>query len=204
MGDANRRLRARVHARQARVQYERHPGAAGAPLASGYRRREPEKSVLHAIVRDHLESFLVEPLQYDGDGYPDFLEREFRRYLDCGILARGFARLRCPKCHFERLVAFSCKGACARVAPAGAWPTSPQPWSTALRKCMGVFMPSAEQDPDGSLTVSLGAKGVVELELVASGEGLTLSPPQPAASSTRRNWVRGNPGLRKFDRRPTL
>jgi len=110
VGDAKRRLHARVHARPARVQYERHPGAAGAPLGSGYRRREPEKSVLHAIVRDHLETFLAEPLQHDGDGYPVFLEREFRRYLDCGLLARGFARLRCPKCRFERLVAFSCKG----------------------------------------------------------------------------------------------
>ena len=28
----------------------------------------------------------------------------------CGILANGFARLRCPACGFERLLAFSCKG----------------------------------------------------------------------------------------------
>ena len=42
--------------------------------------------------------------------------------------------------------------------------------AAALRKCTsGVFMPSAAQDPDGGVTVSLGAKGVVELELVASG-----------------------------------
>jgi acetylornithine deacetylase/succinyl-diaminopimelate desuccinylase-like protein len=40
----------------------------------------------------------------------------------------------------------------------------------ALSKTVGVFMPSAEQEPDGIVTVSLGAKGVVELELVASGE----------------------------------
>ena len=33
----------------------------------------------------------------------------------------------------------------------------------ALGKTMGVFMPGAGQDPDGSVTVSLGAKGVVEL-----------------------------------------
>src|SRR4029079_15071475 len=31
-------------------------------------------------------------------------------------------------------------------------------------------MPAASQDPDGTVTVSLGAKGVVELELVSSGE----------------------------------
>ncbi|MFT3839178.1 MAG: M20/M25/M40 family metallo-hydrolase [Myxococcaceae bacterium] len=40
----------------------------------------------------------------------------------------------------------------------------------AFSKCAGVFMPSAAQDPDGSVSVSLGAKGVVELELVATGE----------------------------------
>src|SRR5207244_11248197 len=41
--------------------------------------------------------------------------------------------------------------------------------SAALRRCTGIFMPSASQDPDGSVTVTLGAKGVVELELVSSG-----------------------------------
>jgi acetylornithine deacetylase/succinyl-diaminopimelate desuccinylase-like protein len=40
----------------------------------------------------------------------------------------------------------------------------------ALAKTVGVFMPSASQGIDGTVTVSLGAKGVVELELVASGE----------------------------------
>ena len=39
-----------------------------------------------------------------------FVEKEFRRYLDCGYLDNGFARLRCPTCGFERFVAFSCKG----------------------------------------------------------------------------------------------
>ena len=91
------------------IQYERHAGAACAPLAA-YRRREPEKTVLYTIVRDHLETFLEDARRRDGDGYPAFLEREFRRYLHCGLLARGFARLRCPDCGFERLVAFSCKG----------------------------------------------------------------------------------------------
>ena len=40
----------------------------------------------------------------------------------------------------------------------------------ALKKTVGVFMPSASQGLDGGVTVSLGAKGVVELELIASGE----------------------------------
>src|SRR6202046_4086909 len=39
-----------------------------------------------------------------------------------------------------------------------------------LKKCIGVFMPEAGQSRDGGVEVSLGAKGVVELELIASGE----------------------------------
>ena len=42
-------------------------------------------------------------------GYPAFIENELR-YLDCGLLSRGFARLRCSSCGFERLIACSCKG----------------------------------------------------------------------------------------------
>lgn len=57
--------------------------------------------------------------------------------------------------------------------------------TAALRKCMGVFMPSAEQDPDGSLTVSLGAKGVVELELISSGEKWGRGPKKDVHSSLR-------------------
>jgi hypothetical protein len=41
---------------------------------------------------------------------PPYVEREFRRYLDCGILAHGFARARCGQCGHDFLIAFSCKG----------------------------------------------------------------------------------------------
>ncbi len=55
----------------------------------------------------------------------------------------------------------------------------------ALKKCVGVFMPSASQDPDGVVTVSLGAKGVVELELVASGEKWGRGPAKDIHSSLK-------------------
>ena len=41
---------------------------------------------------------------------PEHVEREFRRYLECGILAHGFARARCGECGHDFLIAFSCKG----------------------------------------------------------------------------------------------
>ena len=55
----------------------------------------------------------------------------------------------------------------------------------ALRKCVGVFMPSAEQDRGGEVTVSLGAKGVVELELVSSGEKWGRGPDKDVHSSLK-------------------
>jgi acetylornithine deacetylase/succinyl-diaminopimelate desuccinylase-like protein len=55
----------------------------------------------------------------------------------------------------------------------------------ALRKTVGVFMPSASQDADGNVTVSLGAKGIVELELVASGEAWGRGPSKDVHSSLK-------------------
>jgi acetylornithine deacetylase/succinyl-diaminopimelate desuccinylase-like protein len=55
----------------------------------------------------------------------------------------------------------------------------------ALRKCAGVFMPAASQDLDGVVTVSLGAKGVVELELVSSGEKWGRGPAKDIHSSLK-------------------
>ena len=45
-----------------------------------------------------------------GDGVPDHVEKEFRTYLKCGILAHGFARARCATCGYDFLVAFFRKG----------------------------------------------------------------------------------------------
>ena len=46
-------------------------------------------------------------------------------------------------------------------------------------------MPAASQDPDGIVTVGLGAKGVVELELVSSGEKWGRGPSKDIHSSLK-------------------
>lgn len=56
---------------------------------------------------------------------------------------------------------------------------------SALRKTSGVFMPSAMEDLDGVVTVSLGAKGIVELELVSSGEKWGRGPARDIHSSLK-------------------
>jgi ribosomal protein S27E len=38
-----------------------------------------------------------------------FVDEQVRRYLDCGLFENGFARVQCPDCHEEYLLAFSCK-----------------------------------------------------------------------------------------------
>ena len=70
--------------------------------ASNYRRREPEKSLLYETVRGDLKTFLAE-IEHDGSGSPRFVVAEFERYLRCGILANGYARVRCVDCGDELL-----------------------------------------------------------------------------------------------------
>jgi acetylornithine deacetylase/succinyl-diaminopimelate desuccinylase-like protein len=55
----------------------------------------------------------------------------------------------------------------------------------ALKKCSGIFMPSAEQEVDGQVTMTLGAKGVVECELVSSGEKWGRGPRKDIHSSNK-------------------
>jgi transposase-like zinc-binding protein/GMC oxidoreductase len=72
------------------------------------------------------------PHSDQGDHHtpPAHVEQAFRKYLECGIFAHGFARARCDDCGYDFFVAFSCKGrgvcpSCAglRVVDAGAMPT---------------------------------------------------------------------------------
>ncbi len=55
----------------------------------------------------------------------------------------------------------------------------------ALSKCGGITMPSAAQEPDGEVTINLGAKGIIECELVASGEKWGRGPVKDIHSSLR-------------------
>ena len=90
--------------------YERTSGAAGQSLGT-YRRRTPERTVLHELVAGHAQTMFAELRDDDTGrpGLPRYVERELAEYLRCGILAHGFARVRCQACAEELVVAFSCK-----------------------------------------------------------------------------------------------
>ena len=74
-----------------------------------YERRRPEETILHHLVREHLETFLAQVEARTGTGLREFVKDEFEAFLECGILAHGFVRVRCADCAHEKLVAFSCK-----------------------------------------------------------------------------------------------
>ena len=74
-----------------------------------YERRRPEESVLYQLVQEQLETFLAQVEAETGVSLPKFIKDEFDGFLECGILAHGFLRLRCAACAHEKLVAFFCK-----------------------------------------------------------------------------------------------
>jgi ribosomal protein S27AE len=83
-----------------------------------YRRRRPERTLLYRTAQAHFATWLAlaRDGQDDADAVPGYIEREFRRCLQCGILAHGFARARCGQCGHDFLIAFFCT---PRVLPPG-------------------------------------------------------------------------------------
>ncbi|MGH8251381.1 MAG: M20/M25/M40 family metallo-hydrolase [Steroidobacteraceae bacterium] len=53
----------------------------------------------------------------------------------------------------------------------------------ALERCIGIYMPSHSQESDGSVGITLGSKGDIECDLVASGEKWGRGPTRDIHSS---------------------
>jgi hypothetical protein len=60
-------------------------------------------------VQQHAAHFIAHTAASTGAELPRFIKEEFDAFLECGILAQGFLRLRCGECGHDKLVAFSCK-----------------------------------------------------------------------------------------------
>jgi hypothetical protein len=71
-----------------------------------YRRRAPESTLIYQVVQENLPAFL-ELTDRRGRGLPKYVKSGFRKFLECGILRNGFARVRCPGCGYDAVVAFS-------------------------------------------------------------------------------------------------
>ena len=89
---------------------------AAAPQPKLYNPRHPERTLLYQTVAEHFESWLelASAGQFDGQGDhhtpKPYVRQAFRKYLECGIFAHGFASARCDDCGHDYFVAFSCKG----------------------------------------------------------------------------------------------
>ena len=66
-------------------------------IAPAYRRRTPETDPLYQVLAEHMETFIERTRSSDRQ-LPDHVEEELRAYLECGILAHGFLRVRCEDC----------------------------------------------------------------------------------------------------------
>ena len=90
-------------------------GCDSAGLSANRDACRPERTLWYRIVQTHLETWLELASGEGGEAPPAHVERTFRRYLECGILAHGFARAYCDQCQHDFLIAYSCK--CRGVCP---------------------------------------------------------------------------------------
>ena len=78
----------------------------------GYRPRRPKAAPLHRLLSTRYDDFRTvynERFSKRYGYWRPVTEEVVLRYLDCGILGMGFARIRCEECGAEYLRAFSCK-----------------------------------------------------------------------------------------------
>ena len=83
-----------------------------ADLAGNTRPRSPRTTPLYRDVEalyDEVNGLWEERFEGRYGFWRGFVDKQVRRYLDCGLFENGFARVRCPDCRTEYLLAFSCK-----------------------------------------------------------------------------------------------
>ena len=68
----------------------------------------PERILLNQLIQQHTSSGLAQA-ETKGDSISEYIEKGVSRFIDCGILARGFARVLCDGCGNDFPVAPSCK-----------------------------------------------------------------------------------------------
>ena len=74
-----------------------------------------QASDLWRLLEQHFETFQQvydERFAAKYGFWRPIVERSVKAFLKCGDLHEGFARVRCPDCHHEMFVAFSCKQRC--------------------------------------------------------------------------------------------
>jgi len=73
-------------------------------------RRRPRASPLHRLIEQHFPEFTTvydERFARRRGYWRPFVAEVVEKYLACGILKHGFARVRCGSCKHEFLLVFS-------------------------------------------------------------------------------------------------
>jgi len=82
-------------------------------VAQVYRARKPRGSPLWQCLTRHFDTFqaVYEERYQSRHGFlRPIIPEVVNKFMDCGDLERGFARIRCDHCQKDHLLAFSCKG----------------------------------------------------------------------------------------------
>ena len=77
-----------------------------------YRPRRPQASPLYRLIEEHFERVATaweERYEPRYGRWRPVMRAVVEKFLDCGLLEPGFARVRCGDCGAEFLLAFSCK-----------------------------------------------------------------------------------------------
>ena len=84
----------------------------GARLRGRYRTRNPRATPLYRLFDAHFDEVRgqwEERYERRYGFWRSLVDEQVLRYLNCGLFDNGFARIRCPECSDEYLLAFSCK-----------------------------------------------------------------------------------------------
>jgi hypothetical protein len=86
------------------TQAHSHAGGQSGSKPKLYNPRHPERTLFYQTIAEHFESWqaLASAGQFDGQGDhhtpKPYVRQTFRKYLECGIFAHGFARAWCDDC----------------------------------------------------------------------------------------------------------
>ena len=147
------------------TQAHSHAGGPAGAKPKLYNPRHPERTLLYQTIAEHFETWheLASAGQFDGQGDhhtpKSYVRQAFRKYLECGIFAHGFARVWCDDCGHDYFVAYSCKGrgvcpSCntRRMVEGGHWATLKRALAADRHRCITAAQGSAA-------TVRIGSKG---------------------------------------------
>ena len=93
--------------------------------ATRYRARSPCAAPLYRLFETHFDEVRgqwEERYERRFGFWRGFVDEQVLRYLDCGLFENGFARVRCPDCAEEYLLALLARSARGDSRATSGWP----------------------------------------------------------------------------------